>query len=287
MEAFVLPFQPLIIIGAARSGTKLLRDLIAQHPAIDRVPYDVNYIWRMGNEAQPDDALSPATLTDEMRQTIYDQLARFHDHAPILVEKTVSNCLRVDFVNALFPTAKFLHLTRDGVDVVESVYRQWNAPVDWRYLVRKARTFPLRQAPRYALSYTAGLVKRLRTDDHSQLAIWGPHYPGMEADLAQQDVLEVIAKQWAICVQSATAALDQLDPTRVISIRYEAFVETPLEHLQRIAHWLDVEAIYHQVTDLTTISADNVGKGHARLAVEQLNQILPIIHSVRNESVHV
>src|SRR4051812_20775701 len=42
-------FQPVIVIGAARSGTKLLRDSLATHADVARVPYDVNYVWRFGN----------------------------------------------------------------------------------------------------------------------------------------------------------------------------------------------------------------------------------------------
>ena len=53
--------QIVIIIGAARSGTKYLRDVLATAPNAARVPYDINYIWRYGSESHPDDAL-PASL---------------------------------------------------------------------------------------------------------------------------------------------------------------------------------------------------------------------------------
>jgi hypothetical protein len=47
----------VFVIGAARSGTKFLRDVIGASPYAAVVPYDVNYVWRGGNEGFPDDAL--------------------------------------------------------------------------------------------------------------------------------------------------------------------------------------------------------------------------------------
>ncbi len=137
-----IPYQPIILIGAARSGTKLVRDIIASHPAIAAVPYDINYIWRLGNEAFAHDELPVNCLNPRIRQSIRKEIQRFDKQTPFLIEKTVSNCLRVPFVNAIFPEAKFIHLLRNGLDVVESVYRQWMASPDWRYIWRKGRAFP-------------------------------------------------------------------------------------------------------------------------------------------------
>jgi len=41
---------PIIIVGAGRSGTNMLRDLLAQLPEFSTWPCDeINYIWRHGN----------------------------------------------------------------------------------------------------------------------------------------------------------------------------------------------------------------------------------------------
>ena len=42
--------EPIVLIGAARSGTKILRDALATALGVPQVPYDVGYVWRYGNE---------------------------------------------------------------------------------------------------------------------------------------------------------------------------------------------------------------------------------------------
>jgi len=48
--------KPIIIIGAARSGTNILRDTLTQLPSITTWSCDeINYIWRHGNINYPSD----------------------------------------------------------------------------------------------------------------------------------------------------------------------------------------------------------------------------------------
>ena len=54
---------PVVLLGAARSGTKLVRDSLALDAHIARVPYDINYVWRFGNEELDHDELDAASLT--------------------------------------------------------------------------------------------------------------------------------------------------------------------------------------------------------------------------------
>ena len=56
--------QIVIIIGAARSGTKYLRDVLATAPNAARVPYDINYIWRYGSEIREGDRKNGIFLAD-------------------------------------------------------------------------------------------------------------------------------------------------------------------------------------------------------------------------------
>src|SRR2546430_7511188 len=61
-----MSFQPVIVIGAARSGTKLLRDCLGTADEFAVVPYDINYLWRLGNEQFPNDELTPEQLTPKI-----------------------------------------------------------------------------------------------------------------------------------------------------------------------------------------------------------------------------
>jgi hypothetical protein len=213
---------PLILVSAARSGSKLLRDLLGASPECAIVPFDVNFVWRHGNEDHPDDALpreaAGDAVTRYVRRTI-PRLAglRAHD-ARLVVEKTVSNSLRVPFVSRIFPEARFVWLVRDGRAVAESTRRVWNAPPERGYLLEKLRYFPLGDF-RYALWYLRNRLRPGRT------RVWGPRYPGIDADLASLDLLDVCARQWVACNASARAGLAALPRERVFELRYEDLVD--------------------------------------------------------------
>lgn len=218
---------PLILISAARSGSKLLRDLLGASPVCAIVPFDVNFVWRHGNENRPDDALpaeAAGTLqTKYIRRTI-PRLAgvRSSDDGRLIVEKTVSNSLRVPFVTRVFPEARYVHLVRDGRAVAESTRRVWHEKPARGYLLAKLRYFPLRDV-RYALWYLRNRWRARAADGHAM--IWGPRYPGIEQDLRSLDLLEVCARQWAECNERARAGLRQLPVGQVFELRYEELVD--------------------------------------------------------------
>lgn len=274
-------YQPVFLIGAARSGTKILRDVIAQHPQVDKVPFDINYVWRLGNENLPDDEIPAASLTPEIQSKIAKNIERFHKGAPVLIEKTVSNCLRVPFVHAAFPQAKYIHLIRHGEDVVESVYRQWKTPPDWRYILDKARTYPLLESPGYALRYIKDTVSRLFQKQSHSPVLWGPAYRGIQQDTQTLDLWQVCALQWAHSVDKAFQGLNMIDPEKVLLIRYENFVQEPLVWLDKVANFLGVDnKIYNQSEILTLITAKNIGKAQNNLSSEQKNMIRPYLETM-------
>lgn len=212
----------LILVSAARSGSKLLRDLLGASAECAVVPFDVNFVWRHGNEDRPDDALPRESATkpvaDYIRRTIPRLAGLRQDDARLVVEKTVSNALRVPFVARVFPEAKFVWLVRDGRAVAESTRRVWNEAPERGYLLEKLRYFPLRDF-RYALWY---LKNRLRP---GRVRVWGPRYPGIEGDLASLELLDVCARQWAACNAAARTGLAALPRERVFELRYEALVD--------------------------------------------------------------
>ncbi|HEV7164546.1 MAG TPA: sulfotransferase [Gammaproteobacteria bacterium] len=266
----------VFVIGAARSGTKFLRDVIGASPYAAVVPYDVNYVWRGGNEGFPDDAL-PAAASAQVRQRIAAELcrqAKYGAGKSLLIEKTVSNCLRIPFLEQVFPEAKYIHLLRDGRDVVESAYRMWREKPDWTYLLRKARTFPLADY-RYAAWYLANVASRVFRR-RSGVRIWGPRYPGIDADLAARPLIEVCARQWAVCVESARRDLVALPPERVLTVGYEMLVRD-LDVVGRIASFAGIhDAAPVLATYRNTVRRD-IRSGWELLPESERRAVLEII----------
>ncbi len=264
------PQQPIILIGAARSGTKLVRDIIASHPEVGKVPYDVNYIWRLGNERLTHDELTPDLLTPMNKFHIRRQVEAFGNGKICLIEKTVSNCLRVPFVSTIFPEAKYIHLVRNGEDAIESAYRQWIAPTDWKYILKKAESFPLLKAPGYAFGYAKRILGRLLLRDRRKLGTWGPRYRGIDEDVITKDLIEVCSIQWARSVEKAIESLSEIPSERVHHLNYESFVTDPQHHLQKIARFCGIDPEpYCDKQLLQQISQGNIGRGRKSLSADQ------------------
>jgi hypothetical protein len=267
--------RPIVIIGAARSGTKILRDSLAAAAAAGAVPYDVGFIWRYGNESSPHDMLSPEVVKPKTRRLVKSYLAKYARNG-VVVEKTVGNTLRVPFVASVLPDASFVYVERDGVDVAVSTRREWLAPNDYRYLVEKARHFPIRLLPTYGVKFArAQTVGRDKSTGH--VATWGPRYPGIDHDLMTADLLEVCARQWRTSVLAARADLESRPG--VVRVNYQDLVDDPaasLAHLvqslglpfeparvERAAGMIDARAARPARADLTaadrTTLSDEIG----------------------------
>jgi hypothetical protein len=108
---------PVVIGGCGRSGTTLLLSVLSGHPSIAAVPRETYAlcpnVWRHGAGAStPDlvilgDALSDLTPPPTARRWC---------------EKTPKNVTNVGAILHALPDARFLHVVRDGRDVVTSVY---------------------------------------------------------------------------------------------------------------------------------------------------------------------
>lgn len=273
--------QIVFLIGAARSGTRLLRDLLAEHPEVDRVPYDINYIWRLGNEHVPHDELSSEMATPEAARRVQKKVYAYHAGGSVLIEKTVSNCLRIPFLLAIFPEARFIHLLRDGMDVIESAYRQWSAPPDWRYVLKKAAQFPFIDALGYAFNYTRQTLKRSFFKGRGIPEAWGPRYRGMDEDIRAKDLIEVCAIQWSRCVEQAWEHLSSLPEGYTLLVQYEELVREPLTQLQRIARFLQIDpAFYTSLNHRDIIHIHHIGKGKKYLTAEQIEVIRPYLERI-------
>lgn len=123
--------RPIFIVGSPRSGTTLLRYIIDAHPNILCPPCETfifstlnatfnGFIWKDHYEQLP---FKREALIRWLRKYIMDLFGNLAVKAgkKRWAEKTPSHVLFMDFINEVFPDAQFIHMIRNGYDVVKSL----------------------------------------------------------------------------------------------------------------------------------------------------------------------
>ena len=266
----------LVIIGAPRSGTNMLRDVLTSFEGIGTWPCDeINYIWRHGNVRYPSDEIPVDRATPAAAAYIR---ARFEDirrtqNARIVVEKTCASCLRVPFINKVLPEARYVYIYRDGIDATGSAKLRWTAKLDIPYLMEKVRFVPLMDLPYYGLRYFWSRIYRVFSRE-KRLAFWGPKLDNMDEILESHTLNEVCALQWQRCVEKADNDLSQIEPDRVIRVRYEDFVADPAPELERIFDFLGYNASSDLIqAAVSGVSNRSLGKGRKALGEEEVARL--------------
>jgi hypothetical protein len=271
--------EKLVIIGAPRSGTNMLRDLICTLPGAGTWPCDeINFIWRHGNVRYPSDVFPDELATDRVRQYVrgrFDSVAG-SNRLDIVVEKTCANSLRVGFVDRIVPDARYIFLVRHGMDAVVSAAQRWRSKLDLLYTLKKARFVPLGDVPRYAALFAANRLFRLYSRDR-RVAHWGPHLDNMQELLSRFSLEEVCALQWRECVERAAGALANVGEDRVLRARYESVVDDPREFLAQVADFLGIAERSGEASRYEWISPGRIGAGRDSLAPDARTAVGRII----------
>lgn len=237
--------QAVFLLGAGRSGTKFLRDILGASSGVSIIPYDVGYVWRYGNENISHDELIPENLNEPIKKYIRETLPRLlkkdssKSNARILIEKSVPNTLRPAFIQEIYPNAKFIHLIRDGRAVTESAMRLWQAPPERGYLLKKLRYFPWKNY-KYALWYIGNIIKGKLGSGRGQ-QIWGPVYNGLINDAESLPLETVCARQWKKCIEISLNQLKAFDnQDNIIEVRYEDLMQNAKE-LESICEFIGIK----------------------------------------------
>ncbi|MDO6462233.1 sulfotransferase [Granulosicoccaceae sp. 1_MG-2023] len=274
------PYQPVIIIGAPRSGTNMLRDVLLEIDGVCSWPCDeINYIWRHGNVRYPSDEIPAERATESVRRYIraqFDKAAK-NFGGDVVLEKTCANALRCDFVDAVVPDAKYIVICRDGFDAVASARHRWTAELDIPYLLKKLRYVPVSDLPYYGSRYLFNRLYLLFSRQ-KRLAYWGPALDDMNTLSANYSLTEICALQWQRCVQKSLGYLDGLPKGRVSKVRYEDFVSDPATHVQELAAFMGKSLTPEQAATITRrVSGRSVGKARAELSPEDLGKCRALI----------
>ncbi len=225
--------RPIVILGAPRSGTTILSQLLKLHPAV-YLANEPRILWKYGNDSRSD-ALRAVHATPAIRSHIRREFASQMRTAERirLVEKTPSNSLRVEFVDVVLDDCVFVHVMRSGVESVLSIREYWRnfstGLVRNQLWVRLKEMKPS-QMPHYAREFARRISGKF-VPGVAGPSVWGPRPPGIVEMARDLDLLEVCAWQWRTCVESACRAGRELPPHRYTECRLD---ELDSEGLRKI-----------------------------------------------------
>jgi hypothetical protein len=263
--------RPIFIIGAPRSGTWMLYAVLRVSGRLSHLPSEGHEIWEADHHPAltgwSSNALGAADATEEVAARIRREFFLVTGSRRRLIEKTPRNSLRVSFINAIFPDARFVFLQRDGRDNVNSLINAWRTP---RY-----RTYELPEP--HAIP---GADPR-----------WWKFvlYPGWERD--RSGPLEVVcAKQWKLSNDAALGALRALEEDRWTTVRYEDLADDPEKEAGRVMDFLRLpyeeevrsRARAARTTPINVVTPPERGKWR-RENPKEIAAILPLIRSTMEE----
>ncbi|MFC7049269.1 sulfotransferase [Emcibacter nanhaiensis] len=232
----------IILVGAGRSGTTMMRKALAAHSDVATADFELNYLWCHGNVSLNHDMLDPDLhYTEQKGKYIREKLEENlrNTGKKKLIEKTVANVLRVSYVHKGLPEAKFIHIIRDGRGVTASAMKRWTTSYSGSYLFSKSRTIPITDLPVVAFRFFKNrIIGKLLSKGRARS--WGPRWPGMEEDAKHMSLAALCAKQWKICVETGMEQCAKLPKSQFMEIRYEELVQNPVEKFTEIAKFLGI-----------------------------------------------
>lgn len=257
----------LFIIGAPRSGTNALRDLICKSSLFATWPCDeINYAWKYTNKSYPYDDLSITHLNKRVFNYLHRMFNRLeckHKGARYIVEKTCANCLRIPFVDGLFQDSCYIYIRRDPHDVLLSMLQRWRAPIDFSYLFKKFWYVPKGDIFYYLLNFLYLRFKQKFSSDNC-LPSWGPRFNGIDSIRKNVSFTELCLNQWYKCCFSAESNLIKLQNkgVKVYFLDYNDFVENPYLSILDIYHFLACPVdTYALSLDCKFVHNNSVGSG--------------------------
>jgi hypothetical protein len=220
--------RPVFVIGCNRSGTTLLYRTLGDHPVMwsnyEELP-DVFWSFSpihpergermedpasgeeaarleeaLWNEAHNRELLRDSAVLKGLPPSFFRKRLNFlYKRAPVrFVEKTPANSLRVPFLAAAFPDARFIYLVRRPEAVISSLMEGWKF---W--------------------------TKETNPDGSWRFARW--HYlapPGWR-EKRDRSLPEICAFQWVEANRLARQDLEACCPDRYVTVRHEDLLAAP------------------------------------------------------------
>lgn len=275
--------RPIFVVGSARSGTVLMGRILKGHPMIHCLierPAVFNYASHLGLNPTVKQK-HPAHVRQRLR-SLYEQNWRASlgacrkcsdvcrraaaeigaEEWPCgsgdglrYADKSHQHVLNVDAILDAFPDACFVHLIRDGRDVVASMLRHegvlnWFGPA----IINEQSEFP---QPWFGIR------------DHADLARW-----------QRLSVAGKCARRWVSWTEAGLQASRFMPADRWVDVRYEDLVTDPANTIDPILRGFE---LYPHRVDTPIVRSDSVGSWRTRLNAQDAEEVTAVAGSLLDQ----
>ena len=211
-------FSPVFIIACGRSGTTILGETLSNHPKIKYLnerrdlwhkAYSEFDIWNK-NTQNPKIFANEKDIVSKKNNLLNDLFFREQvlGRATILLEKLPINNFRLNFLNASFPNARYIYLTRNGVEVSKSiekkiVKRNWYTASKYNLLKK------------YAMLNNIDFYPK----NNFEKGLW----------------------EWKLSITESNNFFKKMNQNKFIHLSYQDLIENPNNNLEKIFHFLEIE----------------------------------------------
>lgn len=252
------------------------------------------YGWSQGNELNAQSA--SGKTEEEMRSELYNQVQNYqvfrknsyskvlvapireranrrlnkHFVAPFfkpsiirIVEKTPKNCVRVPFLNSMFPDAYFVFLTRNPRENISSLIEGWKEPKKY---------------------YTYEVPGGLDIDGYRG-NLWNFFLPPNWKEYSKgKNLAEVCAFQYRVANEAVLEGLSSVPDERKAVLRYEDLVSSPESQISQVCNRADLSysgSLRKMAEDMPVVnSSKQPGPDKWRKNEEQVLSAMPSVESV-------
>jgi len=177
------------------------------------------FIWELFHHTEgvgfASHVVGPEDITERERRVINWAIHRLSGERRYL-DKFPRNCLRAEYLHAMFPSAWFIPIVRDGRAAVSSLITGWQTAAKF--------------------GRGTNLPCRLSIDGYEGANWKFLVPPGWESFVSGRTLAEVCAFQWRAANEAILRSKERIGSTRWVEVKYEDVLASPEETVTRLFH---------------------------------------------------
>lgn len=273
--------QPIFLIGAMRSGTTLLAELLGRSTRIAHCPFELKDVWsKKGGihmaspktrdqvclECGPDDVVPG--MHDCLTEAILGRIIDLQGKEPqaVFLNKNPHLCNKLPLVKSLFPDARFIWIHRHLPQVVASIKKLFS---DVHSRQSTWHWWPLPSARTRNRCWSA-----FYSEDQSPDILPERIFPGGN--------IRYLAEYWLESNRAVREFFFKLAPVDCVTVSQEQFIKTPANELARLQGLLEIPYCAN-VCNCGDLDKQRNDYWKTSLSSEELNDLTGFVELKANE----